>query len=635
MPAFPAVWRALRDAGVAQPEGCSAGRGALVSFDLRWRRAGRKPQVQHGWVMLSHRVLLSPRDEGLMATGRRRGLSPAHGARRDGARRDEARRAPRRGGRLVGAARGCLFVLACWVVDFAMAAPGYRYNYGYYYWPSDDDSDDSEATLPTTPNPSASPTTFAPTTSASPTVTPTITSAPTFTPLTTFSAEDSNAFCVLSDATSCWGNNHYFVEVHGSNGPFESVPIPLGWNTMLAFGDVDGDGDLDLLVGGNDELAYYENVRSSTSALYGDPQIDPFDWISSWTGFSSYSGLYPALADLDGDADFDLVVGTNDGTFAYFENTGSAMSPTYEDVAASWTNSANPFHQIEVYSLEAFPVFGDLDGDGDLDLVLAEVQLGVIEYVENVGNASFPRFPTFSGENPFDGIYFESGTVPTLGDLDGDFDLDLLVSGLNDVAYSYYENAGSASSPKFEQRGGSANPVDGIQSWYVVQYVAALVGIDGDADLDVVVPQDGIYLYLNVGSTARWSCEIITGSSSPFFGIYADTGDVETIYDDDGATEPGEVFFRCTELGECDHRHKSIIEYRGGRIRQRAGAGYQLSPGNLFGQRERRVRAVSRGKLPARLWRGSVHLGRPWIRRAGVRRCVSDSLPTRHVLVRG
>ena len=61
-----------------------------------------------------------------MATGRRRGLSPAHGARRDGARRDGARRdgarrAPRRGGRLIGAARGCLFVLACWGVDFATA----------------------------------------------------------------------------------------------------------------------------------------------------------------------------------------------------------------------------------------------------------------------------------------------------------------------------------------------------------------------------------------------------------------------------------------------------------------------------------------------------------------------------------
>ena len=72
----------------------------------------------------------------------------------------------------------------------------------------------------------------------------------------------------------------------------------------------------------------------------------------------------PSLGDYDGDGDLDLVSGEDGGTFAYFRNEGSATSPTFVLV----TGAANPLDGQDVGAGSA-PGAGDLDSDGDLDLV--------------------------------------------------------------------------------------------------------------------------------------------------------------------------------------------------------------------------------------------------------------------------
>jgi len=69
----------------------------------------------------------------------------------------------------------------------------------------------------------------------------------------------------------------------------------------------------------------------------------------------------PVLSDVDGDGDLDLVVGNWDGQIRYFENTGSPQFPAFTER----TGNLNPMDDIDVGS-GAAPVLSDLDGDGDL-----------------------------------------------------------------------------------------------------------------------------------------------------------------------------------------------------------------------------------------------------------------------------
>ncbi len=86
-----------------------------------------------------------------------------------------------------------------------------------------------------------------------------------------------------------------------------------------------------------------------------------------------------SLGDVDGDGDLDLILGDNDGTLYYYENTGTSTSPTY----VARTDSDNPFDGFNLGG-DSTPSLGDVDGEGDLDLVVgSDDGDGVISYLEN------------------------------------------------------------------------------------------------------------------------------------------------------------------------------------------------------------------------------------------------------------
>ena len=145
----------------------------------------------------------------------------------------------------------------------------------------------------------------------------------------------------------------------------------------------------------------------------------------------------PSFADLDGDGDLDAVVGELDGTLRYFENTGSAIAPAF----TAHTGAANPFDGVDVGYCST-PSFADLDGDGDLDAVVGDID-GTLRYFENTGSATAPAFTARTGAaNPFDGVDVGTVSAPSFADLDGDGDLDAVV-GEQDGNLHYFRNTGA------------------------------------------------------------------------------------------------------------------------------------------------------------------------------------------------
>ena len=154
----------------------------------------------------------------------------------------------------------------------------------------------------------------------------------------------------------------------------------------------------------------------------------------------------PSFADLDGDGDLDAIVGEIDGNLHYFENTGSATAPAFTEQ----TGAANPFDGVDV-GVTSAPSFADLDGDGDLDAVVGEND-GILNYFENTGSATAPAFTEHTGAaNPFNGVDVGGLSTPSFADLDGDGDLDAVV-GEYDGILNYFENTGSANAPPSPSR---------------------------------------------------------------------------------------------------------------------------------------------------------------------------------------
>lgn len=228
------------------------------------------------------------------------------------------------------------------------------------------------------------------------------------------------------------GNMEYFENKGTSLEPSFAFPKqnPFGLTPSNVFAvptiaDIDDDGDLDLMVGEYyGSLRFYENIGSAGDPQFGTPQINPF-------GLDSlYFDSFPAFVDLDGDGDFDLMVGEYQGNLQYFENTGTPLNPQFSPP------QENPFGLTATYVLSV-PAFADLDLDGDLDLIVGEYY-GNFQYFENTGNANNPQFAS-PVVNPFGLVPVYYFSFPSFADIDNDGDIDLL-AGEYYGGFKFFEN---------------------------------------------------------------------------------------------------------------------------------------------------------------------------------------------------
>ena len=199
-------------------------------------------------------------------------------------------------------------------------------------------------------------------------------------------SEDRNVMQLYQSTT---GN---FTDIHKiQNDYLVNDMIDVGSGSHPAFMDIDGDGDQDLVIG---SFSYYTDVvhRSARLFLYentgnaANPVFALAD--SNYLDFKLYQdttwGLEPTFGDLDGDGDLDLMVGCENGYLFYCENLGGKDKP------AIFGPIQNYYASIDVGQASC-PFIYDLDGDGLNDLIIGE-RNGNINFMPNIGSLGNPQF---------------------------------------------------------------------------------------------------------------------------------------------------------------------------------------------------------------------------------------------------
>ena len=275
-------------------------------------------------------------------------------------------------------------------------------------------------------------------------------------------------------------------------------PVGTSGYNAPALGDVDRDGDMDLIMGVlggafDPKTSGVENLYQFEQGADGGFQVVTPRLIRT---VDVGSESFPALTDLDGDGDLDLLisnkidtVNNRRGHLYVLENTGSATSPAFTARGAV-PGLTDQYHYA--------PAFGDLDGDGDEDVVMGSWSDRMAYYRnDGPGGGAGGILPQWTLVDSAAATLSRGRyTTPTLGDLDADGDLDLLV-GESSGALNYYRNDGGPGAPAFELVSDEYQDIDlGRRS------VPKLVDLDADGDLDLAVGYEieGVRIFLNEGS---------------------------------------------------------------------------------------------------------------------------------------
>ncbi|MBN2410765.1 T9SS type A sorting domain-containing protein [candidate division KSB1 bacterium] len=243
--------------------------------------------------------------------------------------------------------------------------------------------------------------------------------------------------------------------------------------------DLDQDGLLDLIIGGNSgNFSHYEQDVSGSldfvlhaRYLFEDNPI--------------YGGSVPCLADLDNDGLLDMIAGEMDGLYFHFEqdsmyssefniqsdnflnlmDVGSGAAPCLTDldddglldiIVGEWHGNINHFEQIAAGSLDfmlvsdtlgnfdvgdySLPAITDLDADGLIDLIVGERD-GTLNHFEQ--DATNPNDFNLLTEN-FNGIDLINYSAPFFTDLDGDNLIDMILGESEGKLYLYEQQAANS-----------------------------------------------------------------------------------------------------------------------------------------------------------------------------------------------
>ncbi|MEX1275113.1 MAG: VCBS repeat-containing protein, partial [Bacteroidota bacterium] len=296
-----------------------------------------------------------------------------------------------------------------------------------------------------------------------------------------------------------------------STWPKETPVLTDGFN-MPQLVDLNNDERIDLLVGvlypsySVDNFMYYRNDGTQDDHQF---VLETMNLIPTLDVGSTSS---PAFVDVDGDGDLDLIVGSEDGKLAWFERTGLAGQAAFMHKTDRFVDLTGLFN--------ISPAFGDLDGDGKPDLLAGDANGRLRLYK---GTTNFPEDTTFALRT----VSFGQNAAPVLVDIDNNGTLDLFV-GTGGGRIHYFRNTGSAMNPAFALQTAFFDSIDIGDDAKPV-----FVDLDNDGDQDLVVgARDGsVNYWRNDGTPMSFSFTFVKDF---FLGINAGARAAPAFADLDG-----------------------------------------------------------------------------------------------------
>ena len=287
--------------------------------------------------------------------------------------------------------------------------------------------------------------------------------------------------------------------------------------------DVTHDGVKDLVVTTNSQAnsENFESVWLYTNS--GTNSLPDFNFVSKSflqeDMIDLGEGAYPVFFDYNNDSLMDLVVGNygyhdvggNDVSgLALFENVGTNNQPSYSLITRDFAGlsgiSFNTNPNIPTYNF--FPTFGDLNGDGNKDLIVGDAD-GKLHYFTN--NGTTPSSFTLAVAN-YEHIDVGYIATPQLVDVNRDGLIDLLI-GDRTGEISYFPNNGSPTTPVFDSIVSNFGGID-VDSAYISTGFSTphFVDLDGEYHLYVGSFSGAIHHYDNIDGNLSGNFNLLSSA---------------------------------------------------------------------------------------------------------------------------
>ncbi len=253
-----------------------------------------------------------------------------------------------------------------------------------------------------------------------------------------------------------------YIGVQDNNFPSNTEGVNIPNFPAAFFGDWDGDGLKDVavttvttnLLESKKVNWFYKNI--GTNALPRFQLIQKNYLVGDMVDLGS--GANPTLIETNNDGLLDLVVGNGgaylpgnnlEASLNLYRNIGTPTLPNFQLIDSNWLNF-KAFSNGDVNNFA--PTFGDLDGDGDDDMLVGEAT-GTLFFVENKSNQKGilqMGTPITNWKN----MQIGSNGKPQIIDLDRDGLLDIVVGTLRGIIY-FFKNKGTRTNPDFNPQANS------------------------------------------------------------------------------------------------------------------------------------------------------------------------------------